>query len=144
MSTFNRELLPDMASTADTMAGEPEDGRVENEPKSRLQEILFSEVLTSVCYWSMVLLLAIVGAGLVYWRLTHPGPLAEPVSDPFGVTTPAWLIVSSPPLGVVAALGQAAWCAVRGQRVWKMLATAAGLIAVMGVTTLLETHLVAL
>ena len=144
MSTFNRELLPDMASTADTMAGEPEDGRVENEPKSRLQEILFSEVLTSVCYWSMVLLLAIVGAGLVYWHLTHPGPSAEPVGDPFGVTTPAWMIVSLPPLGVVAALGQAAWCAVRGQRVWRMLATAAVLIAVMGVTTLLETHLVAL
>jgi hypothetical protein len=54
------------------------------------------------------------------------------------------MIVSLPPLGVVAALGQAAWCAARGQRVWRSLATAAGLIAVMGVTTLLETHLVAL
>ena len=88
MSIFNRELLPDLASTADALTGEPEDARVENEPESRLQEILFSEVLTSVCYWSMVLLLAIVGAGLVYWRLTHPGPSAEPVGDPFGVTTP--------------------------------------------------------
>ena len=144
MSIFNRELLPDMASTAATMAGEPEDARVENEPESRLQEILFSEVLTSVCYWSMVLLLAVVGAALVYWRLTHPGPSTEPVADPFGLTTPAWMIVSLPPLGVVAALGQAAWCAARGQRVWRMLATAAGLIAIMGVTTLLETHLVAL
>jgi hypothetical protein len=144
MSIFNRELLPDLASTADTMAGEPEDARVENEPESRLQEILFSEVLTSVCYWSMVLLLAVVGAALVYWRLTHPGPSTEPVADPFGLTTPAWMIVSLPPLGVVAALGQAAWCAAQGQRVWRMLATAAGLIAIMGVTTLLETHLVAL
>jgi hypothetical protein len=144
MSIFNRELLPDLASTADTMTGEPEDARVDNEPESRLQEILLSEVLTSACYWSTVVLLAIVGAALVYWRLTHPGPAAEPVTDPFGVTTPAWLIVSLPPLGVVAALGQAAWCAARGQRVWRMLATAAGLIAVMGVTTLLETHLVAL
>ena len=144
MSIFNQELLPDMASTTNAMTGEPEDARGENEPESRLQEILFSEVLTSVCYWAMVLLLAIVGAGLVYWRLTHPGPSAEPVGDPFGVTTPAWLIVSLPPLGVVAALGQAARCAARGQRVWKMLTTAAGLIAVMGVTTLIETHLVAL
>jgi hypothetical protein len=144
MSIFNQELLPDLASTADTMTGEPEDARVDNKPESRLQEILFSEALTSVCYWSMVLLLAIVGAGLVYWRLTHPSLSAEPVSDPFGVTTPAWLIVFLPPLGVVAALGQAAWCAARGQRLWRMLATAAGLIAVMGVTTLIETHLVAL
>jgi hypothetical protein len=144
MSIFNQEMLPDLASTADAMAGEPEDARVESEPESRLQEILFSEVFASPCYWSMVLLLAVVGAALVYWRLTHPGPAAEPVADPFGVTTPAWLIVSLPPLGVVAALGQAAWCAARGQRVWRMLATAAGLIAVMGATTLLETHLVAL
>ena len=144
MSMFKRELLPDLASTTDAMTGEPEDARGENEPESRLQEMLFSEVLTSVCYWSMVFLLAIVGAGLVYWRLTHPGPSTEPVADPFGVTTPAWMIVSLPPLGVVAALGQAAWCAAQGQRVWRMLATAAGLIAIMGVTTLLETHLVAL
>ena len=144
MSIFNQEMLPDLASTTDAMTGEPEDARVENEAESRLQEILFSEALTSVCYWSTVLLLAIVGAGLVYWRLTHPGPSAEPVGDPFGVSTPAWLIVSLPPVGVVAALGQAAWCAARGQRLWRMLATAAGLIAVMGVTTLIETHLVAL
>ena len=144
MSIFNQEMLPDLASTTDAMTGDQEDARVENEPESRLQEILFSEALTSVCYWSTVLLLAIVGAGLVYWRLTHPGPSAEPVGDPFGVSTPAWLIVSLPPVGVVAALGQAAWCAARGQRVWRMLATAAGLIAVMGVTTLLETNLVAL
>ena len=144
MSIFNQEMLPDLASTADGITSEPEGACGENEPDSQLQEILFSEVLTSVCYWSMVLLLAIVGAGLVYWRLKHPGPSAEPVGDPFGVTTPAWMIVSLPPLGVVAALGQAAWCAARGQRVWRMLATAAGLIVVMGVTTLLETHLVAL
>jgi hypothetical protein len=144
MSIFNRELLPDMASTADTMAGEPEDARVENEPEARLQEILFSEVLTSVCYWSTLLLLAVVGAGLVYWRLTHPGPAAEPVADPFGVTTPSWMIMSLPPLGVVAALGQAAWYAARGQRVWRMLATAASLIVLIGVTTLLEINLVAL
>ena len=77
MSIFNRELLPDLASTTAAMTGEPEDARVENEPESRLQEILFSEALTSVCYWSMVLLLAIVGTGLVYWRLTHPGPSAK-------------------------------------------------------------------
>ena len=144
MSIFNQEMLPDLASTTDAMTGEPEDARVENEPESRLQEIFLSEALTSVCYWSTVLLLAIVGAGLVYWRLTHPGLSAEPVTDPFGVTTPAWLIVSLPPIGVAASLGHAAWSAVRGQRIWRMLAAAAGLIAVMGAATLIETHLAAL
>ena len=45
--------------------------------ESRLQDILFSELITSVCYWSAVLLLAIAGAALIYWRLTHPGCLAD-------------------------------------------------------------------
>ena len=142
MPIFQRKLLCDMASILPT--SEPEDACGDMQAESALQDVLFSEVATSVCYWATVLLLAIAGAGLLCWRLTHPGPSAVPVGDPFGVTTPAWMIVSLPPLGVVAALGQAAWCAARGQRVWRMLATAAGLIAVMGVTTLLETHLVAL
>jgi len=144
VSIFNRELLPDMASTAATMAGEPEDARVENEPESGFRKCSSRKCSPQCATGRWFFLLAIVGAGLVYLRLTHPGLAAEPVADPFGVTTPAWLIVSLPPLGVVAALGQAARCAARGQRVWKMLTTAAGLIAVMGVTTLIETHLVAL
>jgi hypothetical protein len=141
MSMLNREMLRGLVSTSDT--GEPEAMAGEMELESRLQDVLFSELFTSVCYWSVALLLAIVGAGLVYWRLMHPTS-AEPVSDPFGVTTPPWLIVSLPPFGIAASLGHAMWRAVRGQRAWKMLATAAGFIAVMGATTLLETHLAAL
>ena len=81
------------------------------------------------------------GAALLALHASRP--LAVPVGDPFGVTTPPWLIVSLPPIGVAASLGHAAWSAVRGQRIWRMLATAAVLIAVMGVATLLETHLAA-
>jgi hypothetical protein len=137
MSILKREMLQNMASFADAMTNEPEDVCGETQAESQLQDVLFSDFVTSVCYWSAVLLLAIAGASLAYWRLTHPGPAAEPVNDPFGVTTPPWLIVPLPPIGVAASLGHAAWCAVRGQRVWRMLATAAGLIGVMGVTTLL-------
>ena len=112
------------------------------QPESTFQDALFSEVMTSVCYWSTVLLLATAGAVLLYWHLTHAVPSdAVSVSDPFGVTTPPWLIVSLPPAAVAASLGHAAWSAIRGQRIWGMLATAAGLIAVMGATTLLETHM---
>jgi len=138
---LNREMLRGLASTSST--GEPEAMDGEMELESRLQDVLFSELFTSVCYWSVALLLAIVGAGLVYWRLTHP-TFAELVSDPFGVTTPSWLIVSLPPFGIVASLGHATWRAVGGQRAWKMLAAAAGFVAVMGVTSLLQTHLAAL
>ena len=101
MSILNREMLRGLASTSGT--GEPEAMAGEMELESRLQDVLFSELFTSVCYWSVALLLAIVGAGLVYWRLTH-FTFAEPVSDPFGVTTPPWLIVALPPFGIAASL----------------------------------------
>lgn len=136
MSILEREMLQNMASAVDAMTNEPEDVCGEMQAESQLQDVLFSESVTSVCYWSAVLLLAIAGAGVAYWRLTHPAA-AELVNDPFGITTPPWLIVPLPPIGVAASLGHAAWCAVRGQRVWRMLATAAGLIGVMGLTTLL-------
>jgi hypothetical protein len=138
---LNREMSHGLASTSDT--GEPEAMGSEMGLEARLQDVLFSELFTSACYWSVALLLAIVGVGLVYWRLTHP-TFAEPVSDPFGITTPPWLIVALPPFGIAASLGHATWRAIRGQRAWKMLATAAGFIAVMGVTTLLDMHLAAI
>jgi hypothetical protein len=141
MSMLNPEMLRCAASTSDTSEAEATAGEMELE--SRLQDVLFSERFTSACYWSVALLLAIAGGGLVYWRLAHP-TFAEPVSDSFGIATPPWLIVALPPFGIAASLGHATWLAVRGQRAWKMLATAAGFIAVMGVTTLLETHFAAI
>lgn len=134
---LNREMLHGLASTSDM--SEPEVTAGEVELDVRLEDVLFSELFASVCYWSVALLLAIAGAGLVCWRLTH-ATFAEPASDPFGVTTSPWLMVALPPFGIAASLGHAMWRAIRGQRAWKMLATAAGFIAVMGVTTLLETH----
>jgi len=141
MSILNRETLRGLASTSD--AFEPGVMTGEMELEARLENVLFSELFTSVCYWSVALLLAVVGTGLVYWHLTHH-TFAQPVNDPFGVTTPPWLIAALPPIGIAASLGHATWRAVQGQRAWKTLATAAGFIAVMGVTTLLDTHLAAL
>ena len=141
MSLLNREMLRGLASTSGT--SDPEVTAAEMELEARLQDVLFSELFTSVCYWSVALLLAVVGVGLVHWHVTHP-TFAQPVSDPFGITTPPWLIVVLPPFGIAASLGHATWSAIRGQRAWKTLATAAGFTAVMGVTTLLDTHLPAL
>ena len=92
---------------------------------SELQDVLFSALVTSVCYWTTIFLLAIVGAYLIHWWLTHPGPYAAPANDPWGITTPPWLILPLAPIGVVGSLGHAVWCALRGQRTWKMLITAA-------------------
>lgn len=114
------------------------------QPEIRLQEELFSDLTSSVCYWSTVILLALAGARLSYWQLAHPGSAAAPVTDPFGISTPPWMMFSLPPIGVAASLSHAAWCAVRGRRVWRMLMTAATLIAVMSATTVLEKYLTAL
>ena len=112
--------------------------------ETRLQEELFSDLISSVCYWSTVILLALAGAGLLYWRVRHPDSAAAPAGDSFGITTPPWMMLSLPPLGVAASLGHAAWCAARGRRAWRMLVTAASLIAVMSATTVLERYLTAL
>ncbi len=130
-----------MASSATNMANEPEGMGEERQPDVQLQDVLFSALASSVCYWITIFLLAIVGAYLIQWRLTHPGPYAAPANDPWGITTPSWLILPLAPTGVVASLGHAIWCALRGQRTWKMLMTAATLVAVMGCSKLLEIYL---
>ena len=130
-----------MAANATKMANEPEDPRPELQPDAEIQDMLFSDLATAVCYWITIALLAVVGAYLIRWWLIHPGPYAAQVNDPWGITTPPWLILPLPPIGVIGSLGHAAWCAFRGQRTWKMLMTSASLIAVMGCTTLLEAYL---
>jgi hypothetical protein len=130
-----------MASSATKMANEPEGTGEERQLDLQHQDVLFSALASSVCYWITVFLLSIVGAYLIHWRLTHPGPYAVPANDPWGITTPPWLILALAPIGVVGSLGHAIWGALRGQRTWKMLITAATLVAVMGCSKLLEIYL---
>ena len=82
-----------MASSATKMANEPEQTGEERQPDVQLQDVLFSALVTSVCYWTTIFLLAIVGTYLIDWWLTHPGPYAAPANDPWGITTPPWLIL---------------------------------------------------
>ena len=51
-----------MASSATKMANEPEQTGEERQPDVQLQDVLFSALVTSVCYWTTIFLLAIVGA----------------------------------------------------------------------------------
>jgi len=112
--------------------------------ETRVRDELLSDLVSSVCYWSTVILLALAGAGLLYWRVRHSDSAAAVAGDPFGITTPPWMMLSLPPLGVAASLGHASWCAARGRRAWRMLMTAATLITVMSATTVLEKCLTAL
>jgi hypothetical protein len=95
------------------------------------QDLLFSEPMSSLCYWVSVVLLAVAGAYLIRWQFTHPGSLAGPVDDPFGIRTPPWLILSAAPAGLVLSLGHAACHALRGRRQWRMVLTSASLILVL-------------
>lgn len=113
----------------------------ESEGEDRVQEFLFSEPISSICYWATILLLGIAGAYLISWRLIHPLPYGSGFDDPWGVVTPPWLVEPLAPIAVVLSLGHAAWCAVRGQRMWKMIMTPAGLIAVLTCSKLFETYL---
>src|ERR1700687_1682534 len=101
-----QEELSSMASIATKMANEPEQTGEERQPDVQLQDVLFSALVTSVCYWTTTFLLAIVGAYLIHWWLTHPGPYAAPANDPWGIATPPWLILTLAPLCVVRSLGQ--------------------------------------
>jgi hypothetical protein len=130
-----------MVANATKMANEPEETRSEPQPDVEIQDVLFSDLATSVCYWTTIFLLAVAGAYLIRWWLIHPGSYVAQVNDPWGIATPPWLILSLPPIGVIGSLGHAAWRALRGQRTWKMLMTPASLIAVMGCSKLLETYL---
>src|SRR6201984_605843 len=98
-----------MASSATKMANEPEGTGEERQPDVQLQDVLFSALVTSVCYWTTIFLLAIVGAYLIHWWLTHPGPYAAPASAPWGITTPPWLILPLAPIGVVGCFRLAGW-----------------------------------
>jgi hypothetical protein len=144
MATLEREEICSLASDSAGLPNAADYACPGLQPETRPEEELCSDLITSVCYWSTVVLLAVAGAGLLYWRLRHPGSAAAPVTDPFGITTPPWMMLSLPPIGVTASLSHAAWCAVRGRRVWRMLMTAATLIAVMSATTVLQTYPMAL
>jgi hypothetical protein len=108
------------------------------ETEEKTQDLLFSEPMSSLCYWASVCLLAAAGAYLIRWQFTHPGPYAEPVDDPFGIRTPPWLILSAAPVGVILSLGHAACHALRGRRQWRMVLTSVSLILVLACGRLLD------
>jgi hypothetical protein len=95
------------------------------------QDLLFSEPMSSVCYWASILLLAVAGAYLIRWQFSHPGSYAAPADDPFGIRTPPWLILSAAPVGVILSLGHAVCRALRGRRQWRMVLTSASLILIL-------------
>jgi hypothetical protein len=113
--------------------GSPAPGR-----EIEAQDLLFSSALSSICYWSTILLLVIVGAYVIRGEIWRGAQYALPANDFWGITTPPWLIEPLAPLGTLLSLGHAVWSALRGRRAWRMVVTAAGLILVLASSRLLE------
>jgi len=113
-------------------------GGVTLEPEDEMQDPLFSGALSSICYWSTILLLAIAGAYMLRWDIWRGARYALPANDFWGITTPPWLIAPLAPLGTLLSLGQAVWSALRGRRAWPMVIAAGGLILVLASSRLLE------
>ena len=104
-------------------------------------DLLFSERVASLFYWATIVLLAIACAHLIRREIAHVGKCVIPANDFWGIVTPPWLIAPLAPIGTLLSLGHAVWSAVRGQRTWRMVMTAAGLILVLASGKLLEPSL---
>lgn len=76
---------------------------------------LSGQVLT-VCYWSTVVLLAVVGGYALHWRWTHSVLTAAFPNDPWGASTPPWVVEAWLPLFIFGYLAEACRQAIHGNR----------------------------
>src|SRR5689334_1249149 len=74
------------------------------------------EILQAVCYWTTVLLLAVVGGYVLHWRWTPTTLSAMLADDPWGVTTPPWIVEVLLPLAIFGYLAEACRQAFQGNR----------------------------
>ena len=130
-----------MHENLETAADRGIDAITREQQEIESEDLLFSGMASSICYWGTIVLLTIVGAYLIRWEIGHAGQYVKPANDFWGITTPPWLVASLAPLGIVLSLAHAVWSAVRGQRTWRMVMTAAGLILVLASGKLLEASL---
>jgi hypothetical protein len=92
---------------------------------------LLSEILQAVCYWTTVVLLAVVGGYVLRWRWTHTLHSMLP-DDPWGVTTPPWIVEVLLVLVIFGYLAEACRQAFQGNRRWRHLMTASVLVGIVG------------
>ena len=95
---------------------------------------LLPEILQAACYWTTVLLLAVVGGYVLHWRWTHTTLNAMLADDPWGVTTPPWIVEVLLPIAIFGYLAEACRQAFQGNRRWKHLMTASVLVGIVGAT----------
>jgi hypothetical protein len=104
---------------------------------------LLSEQLPMVCYWSTVVLLAVVGGYALYWRWAHSVLTRVLPNDPWGVSTPPWVVEAWLPLLMFGYLAEACRHAIQGNRRWKHLVTTSVLVGTVCATQVLAGFLTA-
>ena len=120
---------------ANTLQAAGGDNTLPPEQQPGTERLVTSEIFQTVCYWAALVLLCGVGAYLIHWKLGHPsigpGVSIKPSDDPFGITTPPWIVEMLTPFYVAGVLGHALWQAIHGRRAWSHIVAAAALIGVL-------------
>jgi hypothetical protein len=103
------------------------------EPWSVLRRIPLSDAVLNVSYWCTVVLVAGVGGYVFHWRWTHP-VIPAVADDPWGITTPPWMVEVFFSLLMFGYLAEACRQALCGNRKWNSIAIAALVMVAAGLT----------
>jgi len=107
------------------------------EPWFVIQRIPLSDAVLNLSYWCTVVFLAVVGGYVFHWRWIHPMIHAAAV-DPWGITTPPWIVEALFPVLMFGYLAEACLQALCGNRNWRSVGIATLVMAVVGLTQSLE------
>ena len=88
------------------------------------QGLLLSKTLLSLSYWCTLVLVAALGAFVLNWRWTHTSLISSLNDDPWGVTTPPWVIEITSAGLMFRCLAEACRQALHGNRNWKCVVAA--------------------
>ena len=104
-----------------------------HEPRFVMQPIPLSDTVLNLSYWCTVVLLGVVGAYVFHWRSIHP-LIHAAIDDPWGITTPPWIVEFLFPALMFGYLAEAGLQALCGNRNWRSVGIATLVMAVVGLT----------
>jgi hypothetical protein len=107
------------------------------EPRFGIQCIPLSDAVLNLSYWCTVVLVAVVGGYVFHWRWIHP-TIHAAADDPWGITTPPWIVEALFPVLMFGYLAEACLQALCGNRNWRSVGIATLVMTVVGLTQSLD------
>ena len=98
-----------------------------------IKRIQPSDAVLNLSYWCTVMLVAVIGGYVLHWRWTHP-MIHAAVDDPWGITTPPWIVEALFPVLMFGYLAEACLQALCGNRNWRSVGIATLVMAVVGLS----------